>query len=147
MGLVNPGKILASAFASLTQPIFANGKLMAQLKISKLDYEAAQIQFQETLLSAGQEVSNALALYQSAQQQQALRQQQVETLTHTLENTKQLFQYSTGTSYLETLTAQQSLIQAQLNLISDKFDKVQAAISLYQALGGGREQANEQANK
>ena len=98
-------------------------------------------------MSAGQEVSNALALYQSAQQQQALRQQQVETLTHTLENTKQLFQYSTGTSYLETLTAQQSLIQAQLNLISDKFDKVQAAISLYQALGGGREQANEQANK
>ncbi|EJX09507.1 multidrug resistance protein, FusA/NodT family [gut metagenome] len=142
MGLVNPGKILASAFASLTQPIFANGKLMAQLKISKIDYEAAEIQFQETLLNAGQEVSNALALYQSAQQQQALRQQQVETLSKTLENTKQLFQYSSGTSYLETLTAQQSLIQAQLNLISDKFDKVQAAISLYQALGGGREQTN-----
>lgn len=137
--IVNPGKILASAFASLTQPIFANGKLRAQLKLSKISYESAMLEFEQTLLNAGQEVSDALAVYQSAQQQQALREKQVETLTNTLENTQQLFRYSTGTSYLETLTAQQSLIQAQLNLISDKFDKVQAVISLYQALGGGRE--------
>lgn len=141
--IVNPGKILANALASLTQPIFANGKLMAQLKISKLQYEHAQIQFEQALLNAGQEVSDALALYHSAELQQESRQKQVETLTQTLENTKQLFQYSATTSYLETLTAQQSLIQAQLNLISDKFDKVQAAISLYQALGGGRETAEE----
>lgn len=141
--IVNPGKILANALASLTQPIFANGKLMAQLKISKLQYEHAQVQFEQALLNAGQEVSDALALYHSAELQQESRQKQVETLTQTLENTKQLFQYSATTSYLETLTAQQSLIQAQLNLISDKFDKVQAAISLYQALGGGRETAEE----
>lgn len=149
-GAINPGKILANALASLTQPIFANGKLMAQLKISKLQYENAQIQFEQALLNAGQEVSDALALYHSAELQQENRQKQVETLTQTLENTKQLFQYSATTSYLETLTAQQSLIQAQLNLISDKFDKVQAAISLYQALGGGREtadQANSKDNK
>lgn len=141
--IVNPGKILASAVASLTQPIFANGQLKAQLKISKLEYENARLQFEQSLLNAGQEVSNALATYQAAQQQQDSRQKQVETLTNTLENTKQLFQYSTGTTYLETLTAQQSLIQAQLELISVKFDKVQAAITLYQALGGGRETADE----
>lgn len=139
MGLVNPGKILATLAGSLTQPIFANGQLRAQLKISKLDYENACLQFGQSLLNAGQEVSNALASYQAAEQHQAVRQKQVETLARTLQDTKQLFQYGTGTSYLETLTAQQSLIQAQLNLISDKFDKVQAAISLYQALGGGRE--------
>ena len=69
-----------------------------------------------------------------------MRQQQVETLTATLHNTQELFQRSASTTYLEILTAQQSLIQAQLSLIQDKFDKVQAAISLYQALGGGREQ-------
>lgn len=138
-GLVNPGKILATAIGSLTQPLFANGKLKGQLKISKLQYENSLLQFEQTLLNAGQEVSNALASYHAAEMQQQSRQKQVETLTTTLENTKQLFQYSTNTSYLETLTAQQSLIQAQLNLISDKFDKVQAAISLYQALGGGRE--------
>ena len=66
-------------------------------------------------------------------------QQQVATLTHTLEQTQLLFKHTNNTSYLQVLTAQQSLIQAQLSLISYKFDKVQAAISLYQALGGGRE--------
>ena len=138
--IVNPGKILASAFASLTQPIFMNGQLKANLKVSQLKYEDAQLQFEQALLNAGQEVSNALTNYQAAGNRQATRQKQVETLTTTLENTKELFKRSASTTYLEILTAQQSLIQAQLNLIQDKFDKVQAAINLYQALGGGREQ-------
>lgn len=140
--IVNPGKILANAVGSLTQTLFGRGQLKAQLKVSQLQYEDAQLQFEQSLLNAGQEVSNALASYNAAAQQQQICQKQVETLSQTLENTKMLFQHSTGTSYLETLTAQQSLIQAQLTLISDKFDKVQAAITLYQALGGGRETDN-----
>ena len=137
--IVNPGKILATLVGSITQPLFANGSLRANLKVSQLQYEAAQNTFQQTLLDAGKEVSNALASYQEASQQEEACKKQVAELTTALESTQQLFQYSTGTSYLETLTAQQSLIQAQLTLISDKFDKVQAAITLYQALGGGRE--------
>ena len=137
--IVNPGKILATLVGSITQPLFANGSLRATLKVSQLQYEAAQNTFQQTLLDAGKEVSNALASYQEASQQEEACKKQVAELTTALESTQQLFQYSTGTSYIETLTAQQSLIQAQLTLISDKFDKVQAAITLYQALGGGRE--------
>lgn len=137
--IVNPGKILANLIGNITQPLFANGKLKANLKISELELQAAQNDFKQTLLSAGQEVSNALAQYQAAAQQEEACKKQVAELTTALESTQQLFQHSTGTTYLETLTAQQSLIQAQLTLISDKFDKVQAAISLYQALGGGRE--------
>ena len=140
--IVNPGKILATLLGSVTQPLFTNGKLKANLKISQLQYEAAQNDFKSTLLSAGQEVSNALAQYQAAAQQEEACKHQVAELTTALENTKMLFQHSTSTTYLETLTAQQSLIQAQLTLISDKFDKVQAAINLYQALGGGRETEN-----
>lgn len=140
--IVNPGKILATLLGSITQPLFTNGKLKANLKISQLQYEAAQNDFKSTLLSAGQEVSNALAQYQAAAQQEEACKHQVAELTTALENTKMLFQHSTSTTYLETLTAQQSLIQAQLTLISDKFDKVQAAINLYQALGGGRETEN-----
>lgn len=137
--IVNPGKILATLLGSITQPLFANGRLKANLKISQLQYEAAQNDFKSTLISAGQEVSNALSQYEAAAQQEAACKQQVAELTTALENTKMLFQHSASTTYLETLTAQQSLIQAQLTLISDKFDKVQAAINLYQALGGGRE--------
>ena len=137
--IVNPGKILATLLGNITQPLFANGKLKANLKISELQYEAAQNDFKSTLINAGSEVSNALAQYQAASQQEEACKRQVAELTTALESTQQLFQHSTGTTYLETLTAQQSLIQAQLTLISDKFDKVQAAINLYQALGGGRE--------
>lgn len=142
MGIVNPGKIIASAIASITQPLFANGQLRANLKVAKLKYEAAQLDYEQALLNAGQEVSDALTAYQTAQQQVEVCQKQVDVLASALEKTQLLYQHSTGTSYLETLTAQQSLIQAQLTLISDKFDKVQAAISLYQALGGGREGSN-----
>lgn len=137
--IVNPGKILANLVGSITQPLFTNGKLKANLKESELQLQTAQNNFQQTLLQAGQEVSNALAQYQTASQQEEACKQQVAQLTTALESTQQLFQHSTSTTYLETLTAQQSLIQAQLTLISDKFDKVQAAINLYQALGGGRE--------
>ncbi len=143
--IVNPGKILATLIGSVTQPLFANGKLRTNLKISQLQYETAENNFKQTLINAGQEVSNALAQYQSASQQEQACKQQVAELTTALESTQQLFQHSTGTTYLETLTAQQSLIQAQLTLISDKFDKVQAAISLYQALGGGRETESNEA--
>ena len=84
-------------------------------------------------------MSNALTAYQTAILRQEATQRQVGELKKTLENTQMLFKHTNSTSYLETLTAQQSLIQAQLSLISDKFDKVQAVINLYQALGGGRE--------
>ncbi len=147
--IVNPGKILATLIGSISQPLFANGRLKANLKISQLQYETAENNFKQTLITAGQEVSNALAQYQAAAQQEESCKKQVAELTTALESTKQLYQYSATTSYLETLTAQQSLIQAQLTLISDKFDKVQAAISLYQALGGGREveQTTDSTNK
>ena len=83
-------------------------------------------------------MSNALSTYQTATLQAQSRQKQVSELEKAVESTNYLFQHDPNTTYLETLTAQQSLLEAQLSLISDKFDKVQAAISLYQALGGGR---------
>lgn len=144
--IVNPGKILANLVGSLTQPLFANGKLKANLKISELQYESAKLNFEQSLINAGQEVSNAMAQYQAASLQEEATKKQVNELTNALESTKMLFEHSASTSYLETLTAQQSLIQAQLSLISNKFDKVQAAITLYQALGGGRETSDNTTN-
>ena len=135
---INPAKFIANAIGNLVQPIFANGKLMANLKISKLDVEAAELDFRQALLQAGQEVSDALNKYQAAVQQQALREQKVAELAQTLENTELLFKYGNRTSYLEKLTAEQSLLSGKLALINDKFNKVQSTISLYKALGGGR---------
>ena len=134
----NPGKFIASAVGSIVQPIFANGQLRANLKIKKLDYEAAELEFREALLSAGNEVSNALSAYQTAMERQTLREKEVAELTSANEKVQFLFTHTNTTSYLETLTAQQSLLSAQLSLINDKYTKVQSAIQLYQALGGGR---------
>lgn len=134
----NPGKMIASAVASVTQPIFQNGLLRANLKIKKLDYESAELQFRQTLLQAGADVSNALAAYQATVEQQTLREQEVSEMEKANENIQFLFTHTNTTSYLETLTAQQSLLSAQLALINDKYNKVQSVIKLYQALGGGR---------
>lgn len=137
--IVNPGKLLLNAAASLAQPIFMNGRLKANLKVEKLDYEAASYDFQKAVLTAGEEVSNALSAYQTAQLQSQQRQQQVELLKAAAEETQLLFTHGNGTSYLETLTAQQSLLSAQMNLITDKYNQLVAGIDLYKALGGGRE--------
>ena len=137
--VVNPAKVLASAMASLTMPLFANGQWTANLKIKKANQEAACLAFEKQLLTAGQEVSDALSAYQTANEREELAQQQVEQLQVAVESTNALFTHGNSTSYIETLTAQQTLLSAQLSLISNRFDKVQAVVSLYQALGGGRE--------
>ena len=137
--IVNPAKLLASAVASLTQPIFQNGANIAKLKIAKAQQEEAQIQFQTTLLNAGNEVSNALDQYQACSQKVEARNMEVNSAKNAADYTKELFNLGTST-YLEVLSAQQSYLSAQLSEVSDTFSRMQAVISLYQALGGGREQ-------
>ena len=137
--VLNPAKFIANAVGSLVQPLFAQGKLRAQYKIAKIEQESLTLDFRNTLLSAGQEVSDALSAYQTAIAKAEKRQLEVEQLEQALDKTLFLFSHGNTTSYLETLTAQQSLLSAKLSLISDKYDKLQAGISLYQALGGGRD--------
>lgn len=136
--IVNPAKLLASAVASLTQPIFQNGANIAKLKIAKAQQEEAKIQFQTTLLNAGNEVSNALDMYQACTEKVNARNMQVNSAKNAADYTKELFNLGTSI-YLEVLSAEQSYLSAQLSEVSDTFSRMQAVISLYQALGGGRE--------
>ena len=136
-GIVNPGKMLWSAVGSLVQPIFANGQLIAGLKVAKAQQEQAYNTWQNAVLSAGSEVSNALVLYNSSDEKSKLEEKQVESLTKNVEYTKMLFNEGSST-YLEVITAQQSLLNAQLSKVADDFYKMQAVVNLYYALGGGR---------
>ena len=136
--IVNPGKLLATAVASLTQPLFQNGANIAKLRIAKAQQEEAKIQFQTALLNAGNEVSNALEQYQACSDKVAARNMQVNSSKNAADYTKELFNLGTST-YLEVLSAEQSYLSAQLSEVSDTFSRMQAVISLYQALGGGRE--------
>lgn len=137
-GIVNPGKWLLSAIGSLVQPIFQNGQLVAQLKVAKATQEQAYNTWQNAVLSAGSEVSNSLVLYNSSDEKSKLEEKQVESLTKNVQYTKDLFNMGSST-YLEVITAQQSLLNAELSKVQDDFYKMQAVVNLYYALGGGRD--------
>ncbi len=137
VSISNPGDFMFQALASLAQPIFNNGKLIANLKVSKAEEKIAKMNYQQTILEAGQEVSDALHLYDATNKRLIQDRQQVEQLEKASVYTKDLFQSGDAT-YLEVLTAQQSLLSAQLTEVSDNVQRMQAVISLYSALGGGR---------
>ena len=137
-GIVNPGKWLLSAVGSLVQPIFQNGQLIAGLKVAKAQQEQAYNTWQNAVLAAGSEVSNALVLYNSSDEKSKREQKQIESLTKNVEYTKDLFSMGSST-YLEVITAQQSLLNAELSKVQDDFYKMQAVVNLYYALGGGRD--------
>ena len=141
-GIVNPGKLIWNAAGSLLQPIFNANANRARVKIAKAQQEESKLSFQQTLLNAGAEVNNALTQCQSARAKADLRERQIEALERAVESTELLMQHG-STTYLEVLTAQQSLLSAQLSQIADRFDEIQGTVNLYQALGGGRDITEE----
>lgn len=136
--ITNPGKFLASAVGSLTQPLFARGQLLGQLKITKAQQEEARLSFEQALLNAGTEVNDALAQYHTARDKAVYFEKQIESLQRAYKSTSLLMRHGT-TTYLEVLTAQQGLLNAQLTQVANRFTEIQGVINLYQALGGGRE--------
>lgn len=136
--ITNPGKFLASAVGSLTQPLFARGQLLGQLKITKAQQEEARLSFEQALLNAGTEVNDALVQYHTARDKAVYFEKQIESLQRAYKSTSLLMRHGT-TTYLEVLTAQQGLLNAQLTQVANRFTEIQGVINLYQALGGGRE--------
>lgn len=136
--IVNPGKFLASAVGSITQPLFARGQLVGQLKISKAQQEEASLAFQQTLLNAGSEVNDALTAWQTSRDKSQLMDKQVASLQKAVNSTSLLMEHGT-TTYLEVLTARQNLLSAQLTRTANRFSEIQSVITLYCALGGGQE--------
>ncbi len=135
----NPGDWFYQLAGSLVAPLFARGQNIANLEASKARQQQAMNTFEYTLMSAAAEVSDALTVYaKSIEKSEALRRQ-VENLEKSVEYTNDLLLYSTGsTTYLEVLTAQQSLLGAQISQITTDLARAKAVISLYQSLGGGR---------
>ena len=135
-GSMNPGKWLLNLFANLTQPIFMRGALTANLKVSEIQYQQAFNKWQNAILSAGNEVSNALVNYNSYDANSKIEEERIAVLQKSVEDTKALYSAS-NSSYLEVLTAETNLLNAKLNKVTDDFYKMQAVVSLYTALGGG----------
>ena len=134
--IVNPGKILLNAVGQLTQPIFARGQLKANLKIQQLTQEDLQKKYVQTVIDAGNQVNEAMADCQAAREKHAYYHRQVQVLYDAYTGTHELMDNGKA-SYLEVLTAQESLLNAQLSEAANMYKGTQAVIALYIALGGG----------
>ncbi|HIR83090.1 MAG TPA: efflux transporter outer membrane subunit [Candidatus Cryptobacteroides pullicola] len=132
----NPAGWLANALASLAAPLFDRGTSIARLKIAEAQQQEALISFRQTIIDAGTEVNNALAAWQMAKQRLNVDQKLILNLQAAVWNTNLLMKHGL-TNYLEVLTAQQTLLGAELSQSSDKYAEIQSVINLYHALGGG----------
>ena len=131
----SPAQLIGQAVASLVQPILASGKLRGQLKNAKLDQEKAQLAFEQTLLDAGNEAYRYLHACQTAEQKSEFIDARVNALQEAYNATTELMNNG-NTTYLEVLTAQESLLSAQLSQVQNRYEAIQALINLYTALGG-----------
>ena len=132
----NPGEWLFSAVGSLVQPLFNRGQNIANLKVAKARQEEALLTFRQTLLNAGTEVNDALLQWQVARRRLDLDRQQIISLQSAVRSSELLMRHSSQ-NYLEVLTARQTLLDAELSAVSDRFEEIQGVINLYHALGGG----------
>lgn len=136
--IVNPGKWFIQLAGSLTAPLFSRGQNIAQLKAAKAQQEQALNNFENTVMSAAADVSDALVKIEKSAEKKRLVDMQVAELEKSVEYTNELFILNHQTSYLEVLTARSGLLQAQLSSLSCWHARTSALISLYQAVGGGR---------
>ena len=134
--VVNPGKLLLNFVGSLTQPIFARGRLKANLKINQLTEEDLLQRYAQTVVDAGNQVNEAMADCEAAREKHQFYNRQVEVLHEAYIGTHELMDNGKA-SYLEVLTAQESLLNAQLSEAMNMYKGAQAVIALYIALGGG----------
>ena len=132
----NPGEWMISAVGALVQPLFNRGQNIANLKVAKARQEEALLTFRQTLLNAGTEVNDALLQWQVARRRLDLDRQQIISLQSAVRSSELLMRHSSQ-NYLEVLTARQTLLDAELSAVSDRFEEIQGVINLYHALGGG----------
>ncbi|WP_431200886.1 TolC family protein [Mucilaginibacter sp. P25] len=121
----------------ITQPIFNKGQNRARLRTAQAQQQEAYYAYQKSLLTAGQEVTNALFSYQNAIEKQGSRVKQLQALEKSVDYTKELLRYSSATNYTDVLTSEQNLLAAQLSGVNDHLQELQAIVNLYRALGGG----------
>lgn len=133
-----PENIFASIIGGLTQPIFAKKQLTGNLKIAKAQQQEALLTFEQTVLSAGQEVTDILFSFESSLKKNETREKQIEACQNSVYFTNELLKAGDA-NYTEVLNAEQNLLSAQLNRVNDKLEQLQYSVNLYKALGGGVE--------
>lgn len=134
--LFNANSLFANIVGGLTQPILNQRRLRTQKEVAVAQQEQALINFKKALLTAGNEVSNALYDYNAETEKFEYRQKEVEALRQAETNSEYLLNNGYA-SYLDLLTARQSALNAELNVIDNKLNQLLSVVNIYEALGGG----------
>ncbi|WMI66820.1 efflux transporter outer membrane subunit [Aestuariibaculum sp. YM273] len=134
--LIDTNSLFANIVGGLTQPIFNQRRIRTQKEVADAQQEQALLNFKKTLLTAGNEVSNALYTYNAETEKFEYRQKEVEALRNAETNSEELLQNGYAT-YLDLLTARQSALNAELNVIDNKLQQLLSVVNIYEALGGG----------
>lgn len=134
--LFDPVSFLASIGAGLTQPIFNKRLNKTRLEVALLEQETALVNFKATLLEAGREVSDALALYETSNHKISVRLKQIDALEKAVDYSQELLENGFA-NYTEVITARQSLLQAELSSVNDRLERLISVVNLYRSLGGG----------
>lgn len=136
---MNPGEWFIQLAGSLTAPLFSRGANISRLKAAKAQQEQALNNFEYTIMSASAEVSDAMTVYEKSVEKSGYLKEQVSNLSKAVDINQEMLKLGyNNTSYLEVLTAQQSLLQSQMGEIACDLTRATAVINLYQSLGGGR---------
>lgn len=133
---LSANSIFTNIVSGLTQPIFNQRQIKTRYEIAQANQQKAYLQFEQSLLTAGKEVSDAMALYNNETYKISIREKQVDALTKASNFSDELLTYGLA-NYLEVLTSKNDALNAQLNLVDNKFQQYKAIIQLYRALGGG----------
>jgi len=121
---------------SILAPLFEGGRLRAQADTAAARRDQAAYSYRKVALNSFREVEDALAAVQRTSEQELALRQQRDALARALVQATN--RYRAGySSYLEQLDAQRGLLSADLSLVQANSDRLTAAVSLFQALGGG----------
>lgn len=133
---INTNSLFANIVTGLTQPLFNGRQIRTRYEVAKAQNEQALVKFEQALMTASKEVSDALATYNNETKKLTIREKQVDALTKAADYSDELLEYGL-VNYLEVLTAKDNALNTQLNLIDNKYRQQLAIINLYKALGGG----------
>lgn len=133
---INTNSLFANIVTGLTQPLFNGRQIRTRYEVAKAQNEQALVKFEQALITASKEVSDALANYNNETKKLTIREKQVDALTKAADYSDELLEYGL-VNYLEVLTAKDNALNTQLNLIDNKYRQYVAIINLYKALGGG----------
>lgn len=131
-----PESLMASVGGDLMAPLINRNAIEAQYKNASAQQIEAAYDYEQTIINAYTEVSTQLTNIQNLDQNYQLKTKQVDALTQSIDVANQLFKAARA-DYMEVLLTQRDALEAKMELIETKQQRIAAMVNLYRALGGG----------